>query len=103
MIKLIEAGIISGKMAKDIMDEMYKSGQQPQAIIAAKGLVQITDETQIAGLITEIMDANPDQLAQYRGGKQKLFGFFVGQAMKATQGKASPQIINELLKKMLSS
>lgn len=103
MIKLIEAGTISGKMAKEIIDEMYKSGQPPQAIIAAKGLVQITDEAMISGLIADIMAANPDQLAQYRSGKDKLFGFFVGQAMKATQGKANPQIINELLKKMLSA
>jgi aspartyl-tRNA(Asn)/glutamyl-tRNA(Gln) amidotransferase subunit B len=81
---------------------MYKSGQPPEAIIAAKGLVQITDESMISGLITDIMAANPDQLAQYRSGKDKLFGFFVGQAMKATQGKANPQIINDLLKKMLA-
>jgi aspartyl-tRNA(Asn)/glutamyl-tRNA(Gln) amidotransferase subunit B len=103
MIKLIEEGTISGKMAKEIIAEMYKSGQPPEAIIAAKGLVQITDEAMISGLIAEIMAANPDQLAQYRSGKDKLFGFFVGQAMKATQGKANPQMINELLKKMLSA
>jgi len=102
MIKLIEAGTISGKMAKEIIAEMYKSGQPPQAIIAAQGLVQITDADMISGLIAEIMAANPDQLAQYRSGKDKLFGFFVGQTMKATQGKANPQIINELLKKMLA-
>ena len=101
MIKLIEAGTISGKMAKEIITEMYKSGRSPEAIVAEKGLVQITDETTITGLIADIMAANPDQLAQYRSGKDKLFGFFVGQAMKATQGKANPQIINDLLKKML--
>jgi aspartyl-tRNA(Asn)/glutamyl-tRNA(Gln) amidotransferase subunit B len=101
MIKLIEAGTISGKMAKEIIAEMYKSGRPPQTIIAEKGLVQITDEAMITGLIADIMAANPDQLTQYRSGKDKLFGFFVGQAMKATQGKANPQIINELLKKML--
>jgi aspartyl-tRNA(Asn)/glutamyl-tRNA(Gln) amidotransferase subunit B len=102
MIKLIEAGTISGKMAKEIISEMYKSGRPPEAIIAAKGLVQITDTTMITGLIADIMAANPGQLAQYRSGKDKLFGFFVGQAMKATQGKANPQMINELLKKMLA-
>ncbi|MCX5830480.1 MAG: Asp-tRNA(Asn)/Glu-tRNA(Gln) amidotransferase subunit GatB [Deltaproteobacteria bacterium] len=102
MIKLIEAGTISGKMAKEIIAEMYKSGRPPEAIIAEKGLVQITDEAMITGLIADIMAANPGQLAEYRGGKDKLFGFFVGQAMKATQGKANPQMINELLKKMLA-
>jgi aspartyl-tRNA(Asn)/glutamyl-tRNA(Gln) amidotransferase subunit B len=103
LIKLIETGTISGKMAKEVIDEMYKSGRPPQAIISEKGLVQITDEAMITGLIADIMAANPDQLAQYRSGKDKLFGFFVGQVMKATQGKANPQIINELLKKMLSA
>ena len=102
MIKLIEAGTISGKMAKEIIAEMYKSGRPPEAIIVDKGLVQITDAAMITGLIADIMAANPDQLAQYRSGKDKLFGFFVGQAMKATQGKANPQMINELLKKMLA-
>ena len=102
MIKLIEAGTISGKMAKEIIAEMYKSGRPPEAIIADKGLVQITDEAMITGLIADIMAANPGQLAEYRSGKDKLFGFFVGQAMKATQGKANPQMINELLKKMLA-
>ena len=102
MIKLIEAGTISGKMAKDIIAEMYKSGRPPEAIIAEKGLVQITDAAMITGLIADIMAANPGQLAEYRGGKDKLFGFFVGQAMKVTQGKANPQMINELLKKMLA-
>ena len=102
MIKLIEAGTISGKMAKEIIAEMYKSGRPPEAIIADKGLVQITDAAMITGLIADIMAANPGQLAEYRSGKDKLFGFFVGQAMKATQGKANPQMINELLKKMLA-
>lgn len=101
MIRLIEDGAISGKMAKEVSEEMYQTGKSPQAIIAEKGLVQITDEGALAAVIAEIMAANPTQLAQYRGGKDKLFGFFVGQVMKATQGKANPQLINDLLKKML--
>ncbi|MDP2725837.1 MAG: Asp-tRNA(Asn)/Glu-tRNA(Gln) amidotransferase GatCAB subunit B, partial [Syntrophales bacterium] len=101
MIKLIEAGTISGKMAKEIVEEMYKSGKPPQAVIKEKGMVQLTDEEAIAEIIAGVMAANPAQLAQYRSGKDKLFGFFVGQVMKATQGKANPQIINELLNKML--
>jgi aspartyl-tRNA(Asn)/glutamyl-tRNA(Gln) amidotransferase subunit B len=102
MIRLIEDGAISGKMAKEVSEEMYRTGKPPQAIIAEKGLVQITDEGALGAVITEIMAANPTQLAQYRGGKDKLFGFFVGQVMKATQGKANPQLINDLLKKMLT-
>ena len=102
MIRLIDEGTISGKMAKDIIQEMYKTGQPPQAIIAAKDMVQITDETELATAIKSIMDQHPRQLADYRSGKEKLFGFFVGQVMKATQGKANPQLVNNLLKKMLA-
>ncbi|PIP06170.1 MAG: hypothetical protein COX51_09485 [Syntrophobacteraceae bacterium CG23_combo_of_CG06-09_8_20_14_all_50_8] len=90
-------------MAKELIEEMYKSGKPPQAVIKEKGMVQITDEEAIAKVIAGVIAANPGQLAQYRGGKDKLFGFFVGQAMKATKGKANPQIINDLLKKMLSA
>jgi aspartyl-tRNA(Asn)/glutamyl-tRNA(Gln) amidotransferase subunit B len=102
MISLIDEGTISGKMAKDIVGEMYKTGKQPKKIIEEKGLVQITDESELIKTITSIMEANPNQLKDYRGGKEKLFGFFVGQVMKATQGKANPQLVNELLKKMLA-
>jgi aspartyl-tRNA(Asn)/glutamyl-tRNA(Gln) amidotransferase subunit B len=102
MIKLIEAGTISGKMAKEIIPAMYKTGFPPHKIIEEKGLVQITDEGELVKAITAIIAANPGQLADYRGGKDKLFGFFVGQVMKATQGKANPQLVNDLLKKMLA-
>jgi aspartyl-tRNA(Asn)/glutamyl-tRNA(Gln) amidotransferase subunit B len=102
MIKLIEEGAISGKMAKDVIDDMYKTGKPPQDIIKEKGLVQITDEGELAKTIAAIIAANPNQLKDYRGGKEKLFGFFVGQVMKATQGKANPQLVNDLLKKMLA-
>jgi aspartyl-tRNA(Asn)/glutamyl-tRNA(Gln) amidotransferase subunit B len=102
MIRLIEDGTISGKMAKDIVEEMYKTGSTPKKIIAEKGMVQITDEGELLKTITAIIEANPGQVNDYRGGKDKLFGFFVGQVMKATQGKANPQIVNELLKKMLA-
>jgi aspartyl-tRNA(Asn)/glutamyl-tRNA(Gln) amidotransferase subunit B len=102
MIKLIEAGTISGKMAKDIIPDMYKTGLSPQKIIEEKGLVQITDEGELIKTLTAIIEANPGQVADYRGGKEKLFGFFVGQTMKVTQGKANPQLVNDLLKKMLA-
>src|SRR5512145_972640 len=102
MIKLIEEGAISGKMAKEVIDDMYKTGKTPKDIIAEKGMVQITDEGELTKTITAIIEANPKQLADYRSGKDKLFGFFVGQVMKATQGKANPQLVNDLLKKMLA-
>jgi aspartyl-tRNA(Asn)/glutamyl-tRNA(Gln) amidotransferase subunit B len=102
MIRLIEEGAISGKMAKEIVEDMYKTGKSPQTIINEKGLVQITDEGELVKTITAIIEANLGQLKDYRGGKEKLFGFFVGQVMKATQGKANPQLVNELLKKMLA-
>ena len=102
MIKLIEDGAISGKMAKEIVEDMYKTGKSPQDIIKEKGLVQITDEGELVKTITAIIDANQAQVAEYRSGKEKVFGFFVGQVMKATKGKANPQMVNELLKKMLT-
>jgi len=102
MIRLIEEGTISGKMAKEISEEMYRTGKGPKSIIAEKGLVQITDESALIPVIEKVIAANPTQLDQYRGGKDKVFGFFVGQVMKATQGKANPQLINDLLKKMLA-
>ena len=102
MIHLIQEGTISGKMAKEVSEEMYRSGKTPQTIIAEKGLVQITDEGALTKTIAEVIGKNPEQLAQYRGGKEKVFGFFVGQVMKSTQGKANPQLINDLLKKMLA-
>jgi len=101
MILIIEDGTISGKMAKDVFVEMYRTGKPPKTIIEEKGMVQITDEDALKKTIAEVIAANPTQLEQYRAGKEKLFGYFVGQVMKATEGKANPQLINELLKKML--
>jgi aspartyl-tRNA(Asn)/glutamyl-tRNA(Gln) amidotransferase subunit B len=102
MIRLIDSGTISGKMAKEIIEEMYQTGKTAPAIVEEKGMVQITDEAALSGVIAGILEANPNQLAQYRAGKDKLFGYFVGQVMKATKGKANPQLINDLLKKMLA-
>jgi len=102
MIKLIDEGTISGKMAKEVVENMYKTGKPPQDIIKEKGLVQITDEGELVKTITAIIEKNQAQVVEYRGGKEKVFGFFVGQVMKATKGKANPQLVNELLKKMLT-
>ena len=89
-------------MAKEVIEEMYRTGAAPGTIIKEKGLIQITDEGALAETIAGVIGKNPAQLAQYRAGKEKVFGFFVGQVMKATQGKANPKLINDLLKKMLA-
>ena len=93
---------ISGKIAKDVIEAMWDEGLDADAVIEAKGLKQITDSGAIEKVIAEVMAASPKQLADYRSGKDKLFGFFVGQVMKATQGKANPAQVNELLKKLLA-
>jgi aspartyl-tRNA(Asn)/glutamyl-tRNA(Gln) amidotransferase subunit B len=93
---------ISGKIAKEVFEQMWAEGQDADAIIAAKGLKQITDSASIERTIEEVMAANPKQLADYRSGKDKLFGFFVGQVMKASGGKANPAQVNDLLKRKLS-
>ncbi|WP_455218178.1 Asp-tRNA(Asn)/Glu-tRNA(Gln) amidotransferase subunit GatB [Kaarinaea lacus] len=101
MIKRISDNTISGKIAKEVFDAMWKGEGDADTIIEAKGLKQITDSGAIEPIIDEIIASNPGQVEQYRGGKEKLFGFFVGQVMKATQGKANPQQVNDLLKKKL--
>ncbi len=92
---------ISGKIAKEVFEAMWAQGADADAIIESKGLRQITDSGAIGRVIDEVMAKNPGQLAEYRAGKDKLFGFFVGQVMKATGGKANPAQLNELLKKKL--
>jgi len=102
MINLIENGTISGKIAKEVFEEMYRSSKKPADIVREKGLTQITDEGAVVKAVEEAMAKNPAQLAEYRAGKEKLFAFFVGQVMKITRGKANPQLVNDLLKKMLT-
>jgi aspartyl-tRNA(Asn)/glutamyl-tRNA(Gln) amidotransferase subunit B len=101
LLARIADNTISGKIAKDVLEAMWEEGKAADVIIEARGWRQITDESAIEAAIDAVMAANPSQLAQYRSGKDKLFGFFVGQAMKATQGKANPARLNELLKKKL--
>jgi aspartyl-tRNA(Asn)/glutamyl-tRNA(Gln) amidotransferase subunit B len=101
LIGRIADNTISGKIAKDVFEAMWAEGQSADAIIDARGLRQITDTASIEQAIDEVMARNPQQLAEYRAGKDKLFGFFVGQVMKATQGKANPAQLNELLKRKL--
>jgi aspartyl-tRNA(Asn)/glutamyl-tRNA(Gln) amidotransferase subunit B len=102
LLKRIVDGTISGKLAKDVFEAMWTEKKSADAIIDAKGLRQITDSGAIEKVIAEVMAANPGQLADYRAGKDKLFGFFVGQVMKTSGGKANPAQVNDLLKRMLS-
>jgi aspartyl-tRNA(Asn)/glutamyl-tRNA(Gln) amidotransferase subunit B len=102
LIELIDDGTISGRLAKDVFAEMVATGADPAAIVAAKGLRQVTDAGAIAAAVDAVLAAQPEKLAEYRAGRDKLYGFFVGQVMKATQGKANPALVNELLKKKLA-
>ena len=101
LLKRIVDQTISGKIAKEVFELMWESGATADSVIEQKGLKQITDSSAIEKVIEEVMVKNPGQLADYRSGKDKLFGFFVGQVMKATGGKANPAQLNELLKKKL--
>jgi len=99
----IEDGTISGKIAKQVFETMWKGEGSADDVIEQQGLKQISDSSAIEGIIRDVLDNNPKQIEQYRGGQEKLFGFFVGQVMKATQGKANPKQVNELLRKLLDS
>jgi aspartyl-tRNA(Asn)/glutamyl-tRNA(Gln) amidotransferase subunit B len=103
LIDLIAEGMISGRLAKEVFAEMVASGSDPAAIVEAKGLRQVTDAGAIAAAIDAVLAANADKVGQYRSGRDKLYGFFVGQVMRATRGKANPALVNELLKKKLAS
>ncbi len=102
LLKRISDDTISGKIAKEVFDAMWDGKDNADDIIEKRGLRQITDSAEIEKIIDEVIAANPAQLEQYRGGKDKLFGFFVGQVMKATEGKANPGQVNQLLKKKLA-
>lgn len=102
LIALISDNTISGKIAKDVFAEMFTTGKDAAAIVEEKGLKQITDTGAIEKIVDEVIAENPDNVAAYRGGKDKLFGFFVGQVMKKSAGKANPDLINDLLKQKLS-
>jgi aspartyl-tRNA(Asn)/glutamyl-tRNA(Gln) amidotransferase subunit B len=102
MLKMIKDGVISGKIAKTVFEEMYRSGREPEKIVQEKGLVQLTDSGEIQRVIQGVLEENPKLVEDYREGKEQLLGFFVGQVMKATRGKANPKLVNELLRKSLS-
>ena len=101
LIDLIADNTISGRIAKEVFEEMFATGKAASAIVEEKGLRQVTDTGAIEAVIDDVLAKNPDKVAEYRGGKDKLFGFFVGQTMKASGGKANPALVNEILKAKL--
>lgn len=103
LLRRVEDGTVSGKLAKQVFEAMWNGAGSADDIIEQQGLRQISDSSAIEGIIREVLENNPKQLEQYRNGQEKLFGFFVGQVMKATQGKANPQQVNELLRKMIDT
>jgi aspartyl-tRNA(Asn)/glutamyl-tRNA(Gln) amidotransferase subunit B len=101
LLKLVADGTLSGSLAKQVFEIMLETGDDPDKIVEERGLKQTSDTGAIDSVIAEVMAANADKVAEYRGGKDKLFGFFVGRTMKAMAGKANPAVVNELLKKAL--
>jgi aspartyl-tRNA(Asn)/glutamyl-tRNA(Gln) amidotransferase subunit B len=101
LVSMIDEGKISGKQGKDVLVEMFASGKSAASVVAEKGLVQVSDTGEIDRVIDEVIAASPNQLEQYRSGREALFGFFVGQVMKASKGKANPKVVNERLREKL--
>jgi aspartyl-tRNA(Asn)/glutamyl-tRNA(Gln) amidotransferase subunit B len=101
LVAMIDRGEISGKMAKEVFQEMWKTGGRPADVVREKGLSQITDTAVVEKIIDEVLHMNASAAAEYRSGKEKLIGFFVGQVMKASQGQANPELVNSLLRKKL--
>jgi len=102
LLAMVDKGTISGKIAKTVFTDMLASGADPEQIVKDKGLVQMSDEGELVALIREIIEANPAQAQQYRDGKTKVIGFFVGQLMQKTRGKANPQLANKLFSEELN-
>jgi aspartyl-tRNA(Asn)/glutamyl-tRNA(Gln) amidotransferase subunit B len=102
LILLVDAGRISGKMAKAVFEEMYQTARHPDAIIQEKGLVQISDPSEIERVVDQVIAENSKTVEQYRAGKTGTFGFFVGQVMKQTGGKANPAMLQDLIKRRLT-
>jgi aspartyl-tRNA(Asn)/glutamyl-tRNA(Gln) amidotransferase subunit B len=101
LIDSISSGVISGRTAKEVFEIMKETGEDPKKIIENKGLQQKSDPKELEVIVDKIISENKDKVAQYKSGKDKLFSFFVGQAMKASGGKANPKLVNDILKKKL--
>jgi len=102
LIDLINKGAISGRMAKQVFEEMFETGKRADDVVVEQGFTQVSDEGALVGHIREVLDRNADKVVEYKTGKEKLLGFFVGQVMKATDGKANPKLVNQLLQAELS-
>ena len=103
MLKMMDKGTISGKIAKTVFEEMFREGKSPETIVKEKGLVQITDEEELAGIVDRVIDENQKVADEVRAGKDKAIGFLVGQVMKMTKGRANPQMVNKLLRQRLTN
>ena len=101
MLMLIDKGTISGKIAKTVFEEMYRTGKDAGTVVKEKGLVQVSNESELEKIVDDIISSSPGEVERFKGGDAKLMGFFVGQVMKATKGKANPKVVNELLRKKL--
>ena len=101
LVELVDGGTISGKIAKSVFKDMYQTGKNPKDIVNDKGLVQITDRSALEGIVEDVIKNNPKAVEQYKSGKKNTIGFFVGQVMKATKGKANPKLVNEILTQKL--
>ena len=101
LIRLIDAGTLSGKMAKDVFERMWDTGEAPGALVSREGLAQVSDEGALRAAVDAVLAESPEQVATYRKGKTSTLGWFVGQVMRRTGGKANPQLVNELLKRTL--
>ena len=101
MIRMIEEGAISGKIGKEVLADMFESGKEPQTIVEEKGLLQISDKSDLEAIVAQVLRDNPAQVEQFKAGKEKVMGFLVGQVMKASRGKANPELVNEILRDAL--
>ena len=101
LIKMITSGKISGKIAKDVFEKMQDNDKDPHQIVEQEGLIQQSDPKELEKIISEVLSKNQDKVTQYKSGKEKLFGYFVGEVMKISKGKANPQLVNEILKTKL--
>jgi len=103
LLGLVKDGVLSGKMAKEVLEECFRTGRSPRAVVGERGLSQITDASALEDLVRRVVEANPKVVAELRGGKEKAMGFLVGQVIRETGGKANPQLVNELIRRVLGS
>jgi aspartyl-tRNA(Asn)/glutamyl-tRNA(Gln) amidotransferase subunit B len=101
LLQMVDEDVISGKIAKTVFEEMYATGKAPEVVVEEKGLRQVTDRGEISRIIDGVLSEHPQEIEQYRGGKEKVLGFFVGQVMKQSRGKANPKVVNEILREKL--